>query len=599
MAELNAQTSELLNVDGLTYAASGKPILQPVSFTLERGELVGVIGTSGAGKSTLVKLCAGVLHPAEGQVLVEGQHVAQNRTAVAYVPQEDIIHKGLTVEEALTYGALIRLPEETTKDDVDLAVTRVIAEVELTPQRATIVGSLSGGQLKRVNVAMELLTWRPMIFLDEPTTGLDSALERRTMINLRQMADGGRGVMIVTHSTYSLKYCDAIIVLGNGGKLAYWGTLEGAMKAFGVDRPEAIYEVLEDGNGPSHVDRDPSRGERPSSKAKQEKREDNAGAVPGQKGEAGGGLCGSCGKSVGEDAAFCSHCGEPIIGVSAEVAVGDGVVVSRSSSFRQLGAVLGRGVKLLLRDRRNLLIMFGQVPVIAILITGLFASDVLERVGGEPGSALQLLFLLVSVTIYIGTFGTAREIVKESAIYERETAAGLRASIYLLGKFLIASAIVALQTILMFAIVIALRPIEEPTAVIALCMAILVLTGMVGVALGLLVSAAVSSEEQASSILPLVLIPQLIFAGAIVPVAAMSEPVASLSVLVFAQSAFAGLGEALDMAGRISDDRLFGLVTRYGSDFFAQPAGVSIAILGLFLTAFMVATWLVLRVRGK
>ena len=147
MAELTAQTSELLNVDGLTYAASGKPILQPVSFTLERGELVGVIGTSGAGKSTLVKLCAGVLHPAEGQVLVEGQHVAQNRTAVAYVPQEDIIHKGLTVEEALTYGALIRLPEETTKDDVDLAVTRVIAEVELTPQRATIVGSLSGGQL--------------------------------------------------------------------------------------------------------------------------------------------------------------------------------------------------------------------------------------------------------------------------------------------------------------------------------------------------------------------------------------------------------------------------------------------------------------------
>ena len=599
MTEPTAQATDLLSVKGLTYWASGKPILQPLSIHLARGQLVGVIGASGAGKSTLVKLCAGVLRPAKGQILVEGHLVAENRRAVAYVPQEDIVHKGLSVEEALTYGALIRLPAETTKDDVNLAVDRVIDELELASQREQIIASLSGGQLKRVNVAMELLTRPSLVFLDEPTTGLDPALERRTMLNLRKMADGGRGVMVVTHATSSLELCDAIIVMAKGGKLAYWGPLQGAMKRFGVDRPEAIYEVLEDDNAPADVHRGPSRSKRPKPTSKQEDREGNAEAGLKPKSEAGGGFCGRCGESVGKGAAFCGHCGQPIISFSAEVAVGDGVVVRRSSSFRQLGAVLGRGMKLLLRDRRNLVIMFGQVPLIAILIAGLFKGDVLEKVGGKPGSALQLLFMLVIAAIWFGSIGTAREIVKESAIYLRETAAGLRASIYLLGKYLIASVIVALQTILMFAIVIALRPTEETIAVIALCAAILVLTGMVAVALGLLVSAAVNSEEQASSILPLILIPQLLFAGAIVPVAAMSAPVASLSALVFAQWSFAGVGTALDMAGRISDDKLFASASRFGTAFFGHSVGLSIAILALFLAAFMVTAWLVLRARSE
>jgi len=599
MTDSTTQATDLLSVKGLTYWASGKPILQPLSIHLARGQLVGVIGASGAGKSTLVKLCAGVLRPAKGQILVEGHLVAENRRAVAYVPQEDIVHKGLSVEEALTYGALIRLPAETTKDDVNLAVDRVIDELELESQREQIIASLSGGQLKRVNVAMELLTRPSLVFLDEPTTGLDPALERRTMINLRKMADGGRGVMVVTHATSSLELCDAIIVMAKGGKLAYWGPLQGAMKRFGVNRPEAIYEVLEDDNAPADVHRGSSRSKRSSATAKQAGREGTAQAGPKPKSEAGGGFCGRCGESVGKGAAFCGHCGQPIISFSAEVAVGDGVVVRRSSSFRQLGAVLGRGMKLLVRDRRNLVIMFGQVPLIAILIVGLFKGDVLEKVGGKPGSALQLLFILVIAAIWFGSIGTAREIVKESAIYLRETAAGLRASIYLLGKYLIASVIVALQTILMFMIVVALRPTEETIAVIALCAAILVLTGMVAVALGLLVSAAVNSEEQASSILPLILIPQLLFAGAIVPVAAMSAPVASLSALVFSQWSFAGVGTALDMAGRIRDDKLFASASRFGTAFFGHSVGLSIAILALFLAAFMATAWLVLRARSE
>ena len=599
MTDSTAQATDLLSVKGLTYWASGKPILQPLSIHLARGQLVGVIGASGAGKSTLVKLCAGVLRPAKGQILVEGHLVAKNRRAVAYVPQEDIVHKNLSIEEALTYGALIRLPAETTKDDVNLAVDRVIDELELESQREQIIASLSGGQLKRVNVAMELLTRPSLVFLDEPTTGLDPALERRTMINLRKMADGGRGVMVVTHATSSLELCDAVVVMAKGGKLAYWGPLQGAMKRFGVDRPEEIYEVLEDDNAPADVHRGSSRSKRSSSTIKQEEREGTAQAGPKPKSESGGGFCGRCGDSVGKGAAFCGHCGQPIISFSAEVAVGDGVVVRRSSSFRQLGAVLGRGMKLLVRDRRNLVIMFGQVPLIAILIVGLFKGDVLEKVGGKPGSALQLLFILVIAAIWFGSIGTAREIVKESAIYLRETAAGLRASIYLLGKYLIASVIVALQTILMFMIVVALRPTEETIAVIALCAAILVLTGMVAVALGLLVSAAVSSEEQASSILPLILIPQLLFAGAIVPVAAMSNAVASLSALVFSQWSFAGVGTALDMAGRISDDKLFASASRFGTAFFGHSVGLLIAILGLFLAAFMVSAWMVLRARSE
>ncbi len=587
MAEPSTTVTELLNVEGLTYWASGKPILQPLNISLARGQLVGVIGASGAGKSTLVKLCAGVLRPAKGQVLVEGHLVQENRRAVGYVPQEDIVHEALSVEEALHYGALIRLPAGATKEEVDQSVDRVINELELGAQRAQIVASLSGGQLKRVNVAMELLTRPSLVFLDEPTTGLDPALERRTMENLRGLADGGRGVMVVTHATSSLELCDAVIVMAKGGKLAYWGPLAGALRRFGVTRPEEIYEVLEDDNAPADVRRGKAVVEQEATPQQTET------TSPGS------GFCGRCGASVEKDDAFCGSCGQPIIGFSHELPAGAGTEAKRSGTFRQLKAVLGRGFKLLSRDRRNLLIMFGQVPLIALLIVGLFKTDVLEKVGGKPAAALQLIFMLVIAAIWFGAIGAAREIVKESSIYLRETAAGLRASVYLAAKYGIQTLLVGIQTAVMFAIVIALRPTEETLPVLLICTGVLVLTGMVAAALGLLISASVNTEEQATSVLPLVLIPQLLFAGAIVPVAAMSAPVASLSSLAFAQWSFSGVGIALGMQSRIAADKGFASASRYGTAFFGHSVGLSVGLLCLFAVAFLVSAWLVLRARSE
>lgn len=587
MSSEASPAAALLDVRGLTYWASGRPILQDVDLNLARGQLVGIIGASGAGKSTLVKLCAGVLRPAGGQVLVEGRLVQENRRAVAYVPQEDIVHKALTVHEALRYGALIRLPRGTTDEELGQAIDRVLRELELTEQRDQLVSSLSGGQLKRVNVAMELLTRPSLLFLDEPTTGLDPALERRTMENLRELADGGRGVMVVTHATSSLELCDAVVVMAKGGRLAYWGNLEGALRRFAVQTPQEIYEALEADDIPADVERGrpaPDAGERPS--------------APSSTG-AGGGFCGQCGGPLGKGASFCGNCGQPVISVAVEAPEGAGEKVRASSPSRQLGAVLSRSVRLQMRDKRNLLIMFGQVPLIAVLLIGLFKPDVLERVGGRPGDALQMLFMLVTAAIWFGSIGAVREIVKESSIYLRETAAGLRASVYLLGKYLIQSVLVALQTTILFLMVIAFRPTEESLPVIALCAGILVLTGMVAAAMGLLVSASVSSEEQAASILPLILIPQLLFAGAIVPVAVMSKPVASLSSLAFSQWSFSGLGISLDMSARIAADKAFASASTFGTAFFNHSVMLSVGLLALFAAVFLISAWLVLRARSE
>jgi len=595
MSDVTAPSASLLDVRGLSYWAGGKLILQSVDVRLARGQLVGIIGASGAGKSTLVKLCAGVIRPAGGQVLVEGRLVQENRKAVAYVPQEDIVHHALTVEEALSYGGQIRLPRETTREELEGAIDRVLNELELTEQREQLVASLSGGQLKRVNVAMELLTRPSLIFLDEPTTGLDPALERRTMENLRTLAHGGRGVMVVTHATSSLELCDAIIVMAKGGRLVYWGALDGALKRFGVDRPEEIYEVLEADEIPADV----TRGRAAPEPTLGGETAERSSAPKLTRDGAGGGFCGECGGSIDSGTSFCGHCGQPIIEVITDPELGEVAVVRRSSVVRQLGAVLGRGLRLLLRDRRNLLIMFGQVPLIALLIIGLFKPDVLEKTGGRPGDSLQLLFMLVTAAIWFGSIGAAREIVKESAIYMREAAAGLRSSVYLVGKYLIQALVVALQTSILFALVVVFRPTEATIAVIGLCLAILVLTGMVAVAMGLVISASVRTEEQAASILPLVLIPQLLFAGAIVPVAAMSEPVARLSALAFSQWSFSGLGIALDMSGRISADTAFASASRFGTAFFGHSVGLSLAILSLFALVFLLSTWLVLRARSE
>src|SRR5271165_58421 len=214
-----------LTAHGLALTIDGRQLLKDVSFTAKPGTLTAVIGPSGAGKSTLVKLIGGALPRSAGVVAFDGHDVhaeyASMRSRIGVVPQDDVVHRQLTVEQALSYAAELRLPPDTSIEDRRQVVERVLDELELTPHKKTRVDKLSGGQRKRASVAMELLTGPSLLILDEPTSGLDPALDRQVMTMLRRLADAGRVVIVVTHSLTYVNMCDQLLLLAPGGKTAF------------------------------------------------------------------------------------------------------------------------------------------------------------------------------------------------------------------------------------------------------------------------------------------------------------------------------------------------------------------------------------------
>src|SRR3954469_1906507 len=175
-------------------------LLEEVSFAARPGTLTAVIGPSGAGKSTLARVVAGAARPTSGTVSFEGRGMHAVRSGIGMVPQNDVVHGRLSVAEALQFAAELRMPADTTAGERGRVIATVLEELELTPHAGTRIDKLSGGQRKRVSAAVELLTSPSLLVLDEPTTGLDPALDRSVMEMLRRLADAGRVIVAVTHS---------------------------------------------------------------------------------------------------------------------------------------------------------------------------------------------------------------------------------------------------------------------------------------------------------------------------------------------------------------------------------------------------------------
>ncbi|HTM83636.1 MAG TPA: ATP-binding cassette domain-containing protein, partial [Mycobacterium sp.] len=223
-----ATTTGGLEVNGVNFTVeNGKQLISNVSMTCRPGSLTAIIGGSGAGKTTLSRLIAGYTRPSSGTVTFEGHNIHSDyailRSRIGMVPQDDVVHRQLTVNQALGYAAELRLPPDSTKADRDQAVAQVLEELDMTKHADTRVDKLSGGQRKRASVALELLTGPSLLILDEPTSGLDPALDRQVMLMLRQLADAGRVVLVVTHSVSFLDVCDQILLLAPGGKTAFCG----------------------------------------------------------------------------------------------------------------------------------------------------------------------------------------------------------------------------------------------------------------------------------------------------------------------------------------------------------------------------------------
>ncbi len=543
-----------LDAEQLTVEVRGKRILDNVSIQIEPGDFVAIIGESGAGKTTLLKALAGVSEPSSGAVTVNGEPISSRLPEIGYVPQDEIVHRDLTVSEALTYAARLRLPQDSQVTEIRSVVDGVTSELGLSEHAETRVASLSGGQRKRAGVGTELVNHPGILYLDEATTGLDPGLETRIMQLMRDLAKT-RAVVTITHATKNLGLCDKIVVMGRGGLLCFYGTPDDALQFFGASDYDGIYLAL---------DRTPAAEWR---QRWQTVREGN---------------------------------GSPGTAEAAAVAqVSTRPAVDRSM-IPQAAILAARYIRLISRDRRNLLILLGQVPILAILIAALFPSHVF-RLGApmQSGASVELIFLLSVVAIWIGSIDAVREVIKDRPVFTRERAVGVRTSAYLVSKTFVLFALATIQTLLLCAIVLGLRRLDAPLQTYAEVVGLVIVTSWVAVAMGLAVSAFVSTENQAMSLIPLALIPQLLFGGQLRALREMPGVLRGIAAVMFSRWSFAGLGGTLHFYHRFALDHANGQAQalNYGSSFFNLGFGPALGILAGFIAVFLLLVFVGLHRR--
>ncbi len=482
-----------LDAKDLAKVVTGKKgqkirILNDISLVIEPGQLVALVGGSGAGKSTLMKSLLGIEAVSQGSVYLNGNDLRRNfniyRNIIGYVPQSDIIHTNLTVKEVLYYAAKLRLPKDANINEI---IEQVMHQVELTERQDTLVRSLSGGQLKRVSIGVELLSDPKLFFLDEPTSGLDPGLDKKIMQLLRKLADQGRTIILVTHATTNVNLCDRLVFMGLGGNLCYFGPPQEAASFFDLENHDFadIYIKLE-------------TREAVAQEAERFRRSEM----------------------------YQKFIQERLIGQVNEQPFQPEKV--RASFWRQLWVLVGRYGQLLKRDPVYLFLSLITAPI-GIILMGL-AVQTRTPFGGTPDYTLaslgqKVIFVIVCAALWAGFASSLQEIVKESAIYLRERLVNLGLFAYLSSKLVTLGGLAILQSLLITAIV--LIGFNWPPG---LCGAdascspnyfpwplgvfiTIFLTILSSASLGLMVSAMVRNSAQANSALPLLLLPQIIFAG--------------------------------------------------------------------------------------
>ncbi|KAI4351447.1 hypothetical protein L6164_005816 [Bauhinia variegata] len=238
----------------LTLKAKNKHILRCVTGKIKPGRITAVMGPSGAGKTTFLSALAGKVFGCRmsGLILINGKNesIHSYKKIIGFVPQDDIVHGTLTVEENLWFSAQCRLSADLSKPDKVLVVERVIEFLGLQTVRNSLVGTvekrgISGGQRKRVNVGLEMVMEPSLLILDEPTSGLDSASSQLLLRALRREALEGVNICMVVHQpSYALyKMFDDLILLGKGGLTVYHGSAKKVEEYFaglGINIPERI-----------------------------------------------------------------------------------------------------------------------------------------------------------------------------------------------------------------------------------------------------------------------------------------------------------------------------------------------------------------------
>jgi ABC-type multidrug transport system ATPase subunit len=472
-----------LEVDAVHFKIDGKELLDNISLTARPGTLTAIIGGSGAGKTTLSRLIAGYTRPSQGSVTFEGHDIhaeyATMRSRIGMVPQDDVVHRQLTVNQALGYAAELRLPPDTSKQERAQVVAQVLEELDLTKHADTRVDKLSGGQRKRASVALELLTQPSLLLLDEPTSGLDPALDRQVMLMLRQLADAGRVVLVVTHSVSYLDVCDQILLVAPGGKTAFNGPPSQVGEALGTTNWADIF---------ANVGADPDEANRRFMERKGRSQQAQAPARGSP-----------------------ADLGEPV----------------HTDVLRQLSTIARRQVRLVLSDR-----LYTVFLALLPFLTGAIALTVkgphpglgpADPMGAAPTQPQYIMVLLNFGAVFMGTALTIRDLIGERAIFRREQAVGLSTTAYLLAKLAVFFVFATIQAAIATFIVRLGKgaPTAHPPFFDNSTFSLFVTvagTCVASATLGLVLSAVATSNEQIMQLLAVSIISQLVLAGGMIPV---------------------------------------------------------------------------------
>ncbi len=471
-----------LEVNSVNFRVDGKKLLNDISVIARPGTLTSIIGGSGAGKTTLARLIAGYARPSSGSVTFEGHDIhaeyASLRSRIGMVPQDDVVHRQLTVNQALGYAAELRLPPDTSKADRAQVVAEVLEELDMTKHADTRVDKLSGGQRKRASVALELLTGPSLLILDEPTSGLDPALDHQVMMMLRQLADAGRVVIVVTHMLSYLDLCDQVLLVAPGGKTAFYGPPDQVGTAMGTTNWAKIF---------AKVGADPDEANR----------------------------------------RFLAHKqGPPATKTDKPTELGEPV---HTSLRRQFSTIARRQVRLVVADRAYF-VFLALLPFIlgalSLTVPGTNGFH-LARPGDTPDESAQILNLIILAAAFMGTALTIRDLIGERPIFQREQAAGLSTTAYLFAKTGVYCLFAILQAAIATTIVVVGKSAPTRGAVLLghgnvgatteLYLTVAA-TCVASALLGLLLSALVRSSEQIMPLFVVSIMAQLVLCGGMVPV---------------------------------------------------------------------------------
>jgi ABC-type multidrug transport system ATPase subunit len=494
-----------------------RTILRDVSLAIAPREFVSLVGPSGAGKTTLLDALSGQAPASAGRVLVNGDDLyasfAAYRAAFGYVPQDATLHGRLPAERALRYTAELRLPADSAGDEIEARVRAVLADVGMAGVGARPIDALSGGQRKRISIAAELLADPALFFLDEPAAGLDPGLEQRLMQTLRDLADSGRTVVLVTHATANIMLCDQVAFLA-GGRLIFFGPPADAPAFFGLPPGDfaGIYTRL-DGSADA---RDPQG----LAFARRMLPRELAALQAERPANARGPSLAQLWELRFQASPYYQRyvAGRLADAERAQPAAGPPLAARPRSALRQLWVLVRRYADVTVQDRRNLALLLAQAPAIGLLIALVARADAFVGSSAYGNEAKKVLFMLATVAVWFGVINAAREIAKEAPIVRRERRAGLRLAPYLLSKVCVLAVLVLLQSAALLACV-ALR-VRFPAQGLMLPFAAEIyittaLTGLAGLALGLAISSAAGTPDRATSLVPLALVPQILFAGLI------------------------------------------------------------------------------------